>query len=98
LDPPLKSHQEYKKEKGEPFLKGVFITHIHADHFQHISFLDPEIPIFCSRITKCLIEATYELSMPRGPESETFKREKKPLDEFQSVYFPSSLTIESGDE
>lgn len=91
----LKSYQEYTEENGEPFLKGVFVTHAHADHFQYISFLDPEIPVYCSKITKCLIEAAYDLSTS-GLESDTFKWRKKALGQLGSTaYFPGAPKISS---
>jgi len=41
----------------EPKINGVFLSHAHFDHMEHISFIDPKIPIFCGHGTKRFIEA-----------------------------------------
>lgn len=52
------SHVPYE----EPDFQGVFITHAHADHVNHISFLDPDIPIFTGKGTKLFMEAMEKTS------------------------------------
>lgn len=51
-----------KVPTDEFHVDGIFITHGHYDHFQDISLLDPEIPIFCSKKTEALIKAIAELT------------------------------------
>ena len=36
----------------------VFISHAHADHVDHIRFLDPSIPIYCGSGAKLFLEAS----------------------------------------
>ena len=37
-----------------PAVDGVFISHVHFDHIQDVSFLDPSIPVYCTEKTKVL--------------------------------------------
>lgn len=41
---------------------GVFITHAHFDHVNHIPFLDPEIPVYTGVGTKLFMEAMEKTS------------------------------------
>ncbi|MBD3196559.1 MAG: MBL fold metallo-hydrolase [Candidatus Lokiarchaeota archaeon] len=56
------SYEEYLEEYGEPYLSALFLTHAHLDHVRNIKFLAPEIPIYCSEITKKLLEIICDLS------------------------------------
>lgn len=68
LLPPLKGlyHGEMLEgctlEPSEPAFDGVFITHAHFDHCNHISFLDPDIPIYTGVGTKLFMEAMEKTS------------------------------------
>ncbi len=46
----------------EPGFDGVFISHAHADHVTHISFLDSGIPVFTGAGTKLFMEAMEKTS------------------------------------
>lgn len=55
---PLTAAKDYWVSQGiEPYnpdaprVDGVFISHAHFDHIQDLSFLDPTIPIYCSKET-----------------------------------------------
>ncbi|MCK4713942.1 MAG: MBL fold metallo-hydrolase, partial [Candidatus Aenigmarchaeota archaeon] len=57
--------QDYlKKMKREPSEKpavdGVFLSHAHADHASHISYLRPDIPIYGSLPTCRIMQALSE--------------------------------------
>ncbi|MDO8885958.1 MBL fold metallo-hydrolase RNA specificity domain-containing protein, partial [Candidatus Oleimmundimicrobium sp.] len=84
LLPPLKgiyrSDFELPEEAGWQFvsktkqvrnleLDGVFLSHAHLDHSGYISFLKPDIPIFCSPMTAFLAKAIQD-SGKTGFESE----------------------------
>ena len=46
----------YKK----PVFDAVFLSHAHFDHVNHISFIDPTIPVYCGSCTKLFLEASEE--------------------------------------
>jgi len=46
----------------EPRFDGVFLSHAHFDHVDHIRFLDPSIPVWCGSGTKLFLEAAEETS------------------------------------
>jgi ribonuclease J len=46
----------------EPRFDGVFISHAHFDHVNHIEFLDPSIPVYTGAGTKLFIEAMEKTS------------------------------------
>jgi ribonuclease J len=45
-----------------PDFDATFITHAHTDHVAHISFLDPEIPVYTGEGTKLFMEAMERTS------------------------------------
>ncbi len=47
---------------GEPSFDGVFISHAHVDHVEHVRFLDSELPVWCGSGTKLFMEAAEETS------------------------------------
>jgi ribonuclease J len=58
----LKSYKEYLKKKGKPYVSALFLTHAHLDHARNIIFMAPEIPIYCSKITKRFLRIIKDLS------------------------------------
>lgn len=46
-------HAQHK----QPSVDAVFLSHAHQDHSSYISFLDEQIPIFCSPVTKTVIQS-----------------------------------------
>ena len=52
--------EDYLKHMGKPKEKrsidGVFLSHAHADHAWYIHFLRIDIPIFCSKTTKVILQ------------------------------------------
>lgn len=45
-----------------PQVDAVFISHAHFDHIQDVSFIDPNIPIICTKETETLSKVIYDLS------------------------------------
>ncbi|MBI4447370.1 MBL fold metallo-hydrolase [Candidatus Woesearchaeota archaeon] len=45
-----------------PKVDGVFISHCHMDHVNHIRFLDPKIPIHLGHGTKAIMDINEEIS------------------------------------
>jgi len=58
----LQTFEEYKTEKGKPFLDGVLLSHAHLDHTGAIGFLHPSIPLFCSEVTEILVRAIDDVT------------------------------------
>ena len=54
----LETNLPYK----QPEYDAVFLSHAHFDHVSHISFLDPEIPIYLGAGTKLFMEAMEKTS------------------------------------
>jgi ribonuclease J len=90
----VKSYDDVIKAEGKPFVQGVLISHGHLDHFQYISLLDENIPIYCSEITKIIIEVTEEIGKT-GFENEFISVKKRALSTLTSskAYFPGAPTI-----
>ena len=89
----VKSYDEVAQKNGSPFIQGVLISHGHLDHFQYISLLDEKIPIYCSEITKIIIE-TAEAVGQGGFEHEFTVAKKRALSTLgKSSYFPGAYTI-----
>lgn len=51
-------HMERRKESRE--IDAVFLTHAHADHAKYIHFLREDIPIYCTKATKIILQALEE--------------------------------------
>lgn len=61
----LDSYQAYKAKNGRPFVDGILLTHAHADHFQHLAYVDPEIPVYCTDVTRSIIKTAGEVAQQR---------------------------------
>jgi len=46
----------------EPGFQGVFVTHAHFDHVNHLCFVDPCIPVYTGKGTKLFMEAMEQTS------------------------------------
>jgi ribonuclease J len=89
----VKSYNEVALEDGSPFIQGVLISHGHLDHFQYISLLDEKIPVYCSEITKIVID-TAEAIGAGGFEYEFTVAKKRALSEMGTrAFFPGVYTI-----
>lgn len=91
----VKSYDKVADEQGKPFIDGVLVSHGHFDHFQCISFLDEKIPIYCSSITKALIEATNEIGKD-SYEKEFLSVKKRGIATVSpsgNAFFPGEYTI-----
>lgn len=77
----LLEHQGIKPEK--PDVQGVLLSHAHADHANYISFLHEDIPIYCGKTCKYILEAVKEQAR-REIENEVLDYKKRPI--FKSNY------------
>lgn len=66
------------REPEERDVDALFLSHAHADHANYISFLHKDIPIYCSEITKSVLEAIEEQSQ-RDIENEILNFKERPL-------------------
>ncbi|TXT62479.1 MAG: hypothetical protein BAJALOKI3v1_570017 [Promethearchaeota archaeon] len=88
----LISYEDYLEEHGAPYLSAFFLTHCHLDHLRNVKFMSPEIPIYCSAITKSLLKIIENLS------NEDFLCYKKPqIKELKSGYTPGELCKKKSD-
>ena len=71
----LLKHQGIKPEK--PDVQAVILSHAHADHANYISFLHEEIPIYCGKTCKYILEAVKEQAR-REIENEVLDYKKRP--------------------
>lgn len=66
------------KKPEEPTVQGVILSHAHADHANYISFLHKDIPIYCGKTCKHILEAVEEQSQ-REIECEVLNFKKRPV-------------------
>lgn len=72
----LMTHQGKKVESPE--VQGVLLSHAHADHANYISFLHKDIPIYCGKTCKYILEAVEEQTS-RNLENEVLNFKKRPM-------------------
>jgi ribonuclease J len=63
-------------------VQGVVLSHAHADHANYVSFLHKDIPIYCSKTCKSILDAVEEQSQ-RNIENEVINFKKRPLYRFE---------------
>jgi ribonuclease J len=79
-------HGMYRKDLAElrgwtdvpSRINAVFLTHAHADHVNYISFLRPEIPVYCGEVTRLIMEAVC-VTGKRDIERELIDFKERPL-------------------
>ena len=76
------------KKPQEPVVQGVLLSHAHADHANYISFLHQNIPIYCGKTCKSILEAVDEQTQ-RSLESEVLDFKKRPI--FRKDYLKPPL-------
>jgi len=47
-------------EHDEPVVDGVLLSHMHLDHSSYISFLDENIPVYCSDVSRTMAQALID--------------------------------------
>jgi ribonuclease J len=66
------------RKPEHPDVQAVVLSHAHADHANYVSFLHKDIPIYCGKACKCILEAVEEQSQ-RDIENEILNFKKRPL-------------------
>ncbi len=81
----------------EPSVDAVLLSHAHYDHAAYISFLDGRIPVYCSEVTKTVLEAIQEVSQ-RDIESEIFNYKLRPLlkKDYKKPAIPRDIRVVKG--
>lgn len=94
----LLKHHGLKPKKPEA--QAVLLSHAHADHANYISFLHEDIPIYCGKTCKYILEAVKEQAK-REIENEVIDYKKRPV--FKSNYrdppiIRDFITFRTGDK
>lgn len=66
------------KKAIDPVVQAVLLSHAHADHANYVSFLHKDIPVYCGKVTKRILDAVDEQSQ-RSIESEVLNFKERPL-------------------
>lgn len=79
--------EDYLKHMGRPIeqrkIDAIFLSHAHADHAQYIHFIRNDIPIYCTKETKIILQAlettgtTPYNDLTSTCQAFTFKQNKK---------------------
>ena len=78
---------------GSPRVDAVFVSHAHFDHIQDVSFLDPAIPIYCTKKTKILAKAISDVSVS-GVDDQYYKLTRKRTIKEKSTNFKTLFSGE----
>lgn len=91
----LESSEDYKARYGKLRVDGILLSHGHADHCQHLCFVDPSIPVFCSPATAAILRAVEDTGRG-GWESQICSCSLRYVDQCSDrSTFPGALTIDS---
>jgi ribonuclease J len=71
------------RKPEDPIVQGVVLSHAHADHANYVSFLHKDIPVYCGKTCKYILEAVDEQSQ-REIENEVLNFKKRPV--YRSEY------------
>ncbi len=71
-----------KKPHEEPAINACILSHSHLDHFGDLVFVDPKIPVYCSRETYCAIKAYEDITKSSEERQWTYYQESKKVDEW----------------
>ncbi len=93
----VESYQEYKKRNGRAFVDGVLLTHAHADHFQHLAFVDPEVPVYATKTTIETVKTAWALTKG-GLENEYYGYSPKMVVKQKGGAFPGAWKIATDQE
>ncbi|MGM0406084.1 MAG: MBL fold metallo-hydrolase [Thermoplasmatota archaeon] len=56
----LVTYEEFSEEGG--YIDALFLSHAHFDHVGDMNYIHPDIPLYCSEVTKTLVETVDELT------------------------------------
>lgn len=90
----LQSYDAFAAEHGRPFVDGILITHAHADHFQHLAFVDPKIPVYCTAVTRSIIKTAGDVA-GQGDTGEAFEAKVRELAQAKGGNTPGAWKVAS---
>ena len=70
--------KHHGRKAQEPDVSAVFLSHAHADHANYISFLHKDIPIYCGKTCKRILNAVQEQTQ-RTIENEVLNYRLRPM-------------------
>lgn len=94
-DLPESAAQYRAQNHGKNLVEGVLLTHAHVDHFQDLTFVDPEIPVFCTPTTKTMLEAIEEAGNAKIQSEIVTVRQRELTTNGPTSKFPDSPKIDS---
>lgn len=66
------------KVHDKPLVDALILSHAHLDHASHISFIDGDVPIYCSDITHAILKVLSEIEN-RSIDSEIIDFKTRPI-------------------
>jgi ribonuclease J len=51
----------YRFDEKAPEVDAVFVSHAHLDHSAYLSFIKPEIPVYCGETTRVILQALSKM-------------------------------------
>jgi ribonuclease J len=89
----LPGYEDYTAKHG-PRVDGVLLSHAHVDHVQHICYLDPRIPIYCTETTRRILRAVQDTGKG-GYESDVLRCREVQVSRFGNAStFPNELCLD----
>ena len=58
----LESYESYKERTGSSYIDALVLSHLHLDHVRNLNFMHPEIPVYCSQVTKDFLEIISDIT------------------------------------
>ncbi|MFO7791565.1 MAG: MBL fold metallo-hydrolase [Candidatus Saliniplasma sp.] len=90
----LITYEDHTEEHGEEFLDALFLSHAHFDHVGDMNYIHPDIPLYCSDVTKTLVETIDELTKFK---SEAISMKRPEIDFRKSGMFADEPYIKKED-
>ncbi len=94
-DLPSSAADHRARHGGRDFVQGILITHAHVDHFQDLSFVDPDIPVFCTPTTHRMLEAIEDVKKDDVQGEILTTRWRSIGESGPKALFPGSRTVET---
>ncbi|MFW6142045.1 MAG: MBL fold metallo-hydrolase [Candidatus Saliniplasma sp.] len=84
----LVTYEEYPEDQG--YIDALFLSHAHFDHVGDMNYIHPHIPLYCSEVTRTLVETVDELTKFK---SEAISMKRPEIDFRKGGMFPDEPYI-----